>query len=85
MPIIRGVSKGVETVSEWRGDEWDGKRTFVHGDWENIGVCFYVWLRVAAEKVEYQVIGKELAANIRSFIRRCLSDHQALKRGFEEM
>lgn len=78
MPMIRGASKRIEDVTEWRGDEWDGERTY-------IGVRFWVWLKVGAEKAEYQVVGKELAANIRSFLRKCLSDHQALKRGFEEM
>jgi len=78
MPMIRGVSKKIEDVTEWVGDDY-------HGESEYIGVRFWVWLKVGAEKAEYQVIGKELAANIRSFLRKCLSDHQALKRGFEEI
>jgi len=85
IPAVRGVSKGVEVVEEWIGDEWDGKRTYVHGDWENMGVRFWIWLKVGVEKSEYQVIGKELAAHIRSFLRKCLSDHQALKSGFEDI
>ena len=78
MPMIRGMSSNIEDVTDWV-ETRPG-----HGDWEEIGVCFHVWLKAGAEKTEYQVIGKELAANIRSFIRKRLSDHQALKRGFEE-
>ncbi len=79
IPKIRGVSKGVETVEDWIQTDP------THGDWEKIGIRFYVWLKVGAEKAEYQVIGKELATNIRAFIRKRLSDHHALKRGFEEI
>ncbi len=85
IPVVRGASKGIETVTEWVGDEWDGEGTVVHGDWEDKGVRFWIWLKIGIEKAEYQVIGKELAANIRSFIRKRLSDYQALKRGFEEL
>ena len=77
---IVGISKSIESFM--RGIEFDpegGEHP------EEMGVRFYVWLEAGAEKSEYQVIGKELAANIRSFIRKRLSDHQALKRGFEEV
>lgn len=79
IPIIRGVSKEIETFGDWVPTSPG------HGDWEDMGIRFYVWLKAGAEKAEYQVIGKELASNIRSFIRKRLSDHQALKRGFEEV
>lgn len=82
---IEGVSKGVETVTEWQGDKWDEEKTIVHGDWKDIGVRFYVWLESGADKAEYQVTAKEIASGIRSFIRKRLSDYQALKRGFEEL
>jgi len=78
IPMIRGVSKGIEDIFDWIGDDY-------HGDWENIGVRLHVWLEAGAGKNEYQVMGKELAAKIRAFFRKCLSDHQALKRGFEEL
>jgi hypothetical protein len=79
IPAIRGVSKGIETFGDWF------PTTPGHGDWEDIGVRFWVWLKIGIEKSEYQVIGKELAAQIRTFIRKRLSDYQALKRGFEEI
>lgn len=52
---------------------------------ETVGVRFYVWLEAGLEKNEYLVIAKEIAFNIRSFVRKGLSDYRALKRGFEEL
>jgi len=76
---IRDVSEGIETVSEWFdvGDDRCEKG-------EDIGVSFSVLLEAGLEKAKYQVIGREIAFNIRSFIRKCLSDYHALKKGFEE-
>jgi hypothetical protein len=34
--------------------------------------------------VEYHNIGKEVAAAVRSFVRKRLADHKALKGGFDE-
>lgn len=82
---IWNVPESVETVSEWYGDEWNGERTRVYGDSEDVGIRFYVWLEAGLEKNEYQVIAKEIASDIRSFIRKRLSDYRALKRGFEEL
>lgn len=71
---IWNVPERVETVSEWYGGQSD-----------DIGVRFYVWLEAGLEKNEYQVIAKEIAFHIRSFIRNRLSDYRTLKRGFEEL
>lgn len=79
IPVVRGITRAVETISDWV------ETSPGHGDWENVGVRFYVWVEAEMEKTKYQIIGKELAADIRSFIRKCLSAHQALKRGFEEV
>ena len=78
MPMIRGMSRNMEGIDDWI------ETSPGHGDWESIGVRFHVWLKAGAGKAKYQIFGKELSASIRSFIRKCLSDHQALKRGFEE-
>lgn len=82
---VCGVSKGIETVQEWVGDEPSSDRSFVHGDWENVGVRFRVWIETVWEKTEYHSIGRELAATIRSFIRKRFADYKALKGGFEEL
>jgi len=84
IPTIRGVSKEVETATDWLVEDWNGAG-FVDRELHDIGVRFYIWIKAGVEKSEYQVIGKELAANIRSFIRKHLSDYQALKRGFDEI
>lgn len=76
---IKGVSKGVESVTDWIENRPG------YGDWEDVGIRFSVWLEAGLEKAEYRVIGKEIASDIRSFIRKRLSDYKALKNGFEEL
>jgi len=78
LKIIRGITNQIDVVRDWVGDDF-------HGDEQDMGVRFFVWLKADKEKVEFQIIGRELASNIRSFIRKRLSDHQALKNGFEEI
>jgi hypothetical protein len=77
-PRIRSVSKGMEKVGEFSGSGG-------YGEWEDLGVRFYVWLELGADKSGYEVIGRELVSCIRSFIRKRLSDYRALKRGFDEL
>jgi len=76
---IKGISEGIEDFKDWV-ESGPG-----YGDWERLGICFYVWLDAGLDKTAYQVMGRQLASDIRSFIRKRLSDHRALKRGFEEL
>lgn len=78
---IRGVSKGIEDVTGCTQWYDNGQCAY----WDNIGVSFYVGLQARLEKTEYRVIGKQIVSEIRSFIRKRLSDYEALKRGFEEL
>jgi len=82
---IKGVSRSIEKVTVWRGDERIEMRPVDSDDWEDLGVRFYVWLESGADKSEYEVIGREFVSYIRSFIRKRLSDYKALKRGFDEL
>lgn len=75
MPLVRGVSRQLEDVPGPEDED---------GDAESAGVRFYVWLKSGAAKTDYNILGKELSSSIRSFMRKCLSDHQALKKGFDE-
>ncbi len=71
----------LETVTQ--PYEWDGDGNPLRC--EDIGVRFYMFTFAGEEKAKYQVIGRELAFKLRSFIRKCLSDHKSLKMGFEEI
>jgi hypothetical protein len=51
---------------------------------EATGVRFWVILAADRDKAEYQFAGRRIASHIRSFIRKCISDYHAFKRGFEE-
>jgi hypothetical protein len=75
MALVRGMAMQLENVYE-SGEEDAESGT--------IGVRFHVYLKSGAGKADYQAFGKELAAGLRSFIRKSLGDHQAVKKGFED-
>lgn len=52
---------------------------------EEIGARFYIFLNKSLNKIEYQNISREVASNIRFFIRKYISDYKAIERGFEEI
>lgn len=78
---IWSVSTNLEDTNECI--LWDGEGDCAQ--WETVGVRLYIWIEAGLEKSEYLVIAREIAFNIRSFIRKGLSDYRALKRGFEEV
>ncbi len=78
---IWSVSTNVEDATECI--LWDGNGACLQ--WETVGVRLYIWLEAGLKKNEYLSIAREIAFNIRSFIRKGLSDYRALKRGFEEL
>jgi len=52
--------------------------------WVNIGIHFWVWVKKARDKTEYEVSVRQIVSCIRRFIRTRLSEYKAIKRGFEE-
>ena len=52
---------------------------------EEVGVRFYIFLTKGLNKMEYRNISREVASNIRSYIRKYLSDYKAIEGGFEEI
>lgn len=76
---VRGISQGVGEVKEdWIQDSgWDGH-------WATMGARFWVWLETGLDRTRYQVIGRDVAAQVRSFVRKRLSDYRALKKSFDE-
>ncbi|MBI4339184.1 MAG: hypothetical protein HY680_04445 [Chloroflexi bacterium] len=51
---------------------------------EQVGIALYVRLEKWNERQRYEVAARELASNIRLYLRRILLDFRALKQGFEE-
>jgi len=49
-----------------------------------IGIQFWVWVKKAIDKTEYEVSVRQIVSCIRRFIRTRLSEYKAIKRGFEE-
>jgi hypothetical protein len=48
------------------------------------GIKFWMWVKKAADKTEYEVSVRRIVSCIRRFIRTRLSEYMAIKRGFEE-
>ena len=71
---IRAISELCET--EW--EPLDGSEA------EPLGVSFSIWLDKGKDKILYEAIGREIAWNIRCFLRDTLSVYKALKKGIEE-
>jgi hypothetical protein len=78
IPMVKGMSTDVDVLTDWVENRPG------HGDWESIGISFHVWVNAGEAKEKYQTLGKQISNNIRSFVRKCLSDHQAIGKGFEE-
>jgi len=51
---------------------------------EVVGIKFWIWLKKAIDKTEYEVTVRQIVSYIRRFIRIRLSEYKAIKRGFEE-
>jgi|GEM_PF-2990934 len=49
-----------------------------------LGIQFWVWVKKAIDKTEYEVSVRQIVSCIRRFIRTRLSEYKAIKRGFEE-
>lgn len=73
--------KEIESFSEGIQEMWEGDSP---NDAVEVGVCFSIWVKKAAERTQYQTITKEIASCIRHFIRDRLSVYRAIKKGFEE-
>lgn len=78
-PEITMIQAGVEDIEDYRAV------SATWSDWVKVGVRFWVWITAGLEKAEYQRIGKKIAADIRSYVRKRLSDYKSLERGFEEL
>ncbi len=52
--------------------------------YEELGIKFWVWVKKAIDKTEYEVSVRQIVSCIRRFIRTRLSEYKAIKRGFEE-
>lgn len=48
------------------------------------GIYFWLLLRKATDRVQYQAAARDVSFRIRSFIRGRLSEYRSLKRGFQE-
>lgn len=52
--------------------------------YKQIGIRFWVWVKKAIDKTEYEVSVRQIVSCIRRLIRTRLSEYRAIKRGFEE-
>lgn len=69
------ISRAMEMVLDYDYD--------MHRD-EEIGIKFWVWVKKAMDKTEYEVSVRQIVSCIRHFIRTRLSEYKAIRRGFEE-
>ena len=53
-------------------------------EWGPKGIRFFIWVEEGLEKTDYQILSRELAGVIRSYIRNVILDSKSIQKGFEE-
>ena len=81
--------KGVMEKSQRNWGLGFSKRCYsiIEGDYplqQETGVCFNIWIEKRLERLDYQIIAREVTGAIRSYIRGIFLDSKAFQKGFEE-
>lgn len=84
--LLKGVTGRLQ--EDWGLGFSETCHSIMEGDYpysEEVGIGFSVWMERQQERVDYQIIARELTGAIRSYIRGVLLDSRAFQKGFEEI